>query len=169
MGVFIFRPTKKKNTPIQLVKPCQFSTAVFCLTLYRPVCQTIPGIFPALWGQCISQNAAHLPCFYIPRPFQGLGAVASNHWYITLNSKLILTSMQTKQFGLRYCSYRSRWSSLIWLLCLPQRFPKYSSIRESPPQFENRIMAWVYVRSITRSTMCQKPPFVSRKWRMKIS
>ena len=29
-------------------------------------------------------------------------------------------------------------------------------IRESPPQFENRIMARVYVRSITRSTMYQK-------------
>ena len=33
------------------------------------------------------------------------------------------------------------------------------SIRESPPQFENRIMARVYVRSITRSTMYQKAPF----------
>ena len=32
-------------------------------------------------------------------------------------------------------------------------------IRESPPQFENRIMARVYVRSITRSTMYQKAPF----------
>ena len=31
-----------------------------------------------------------------------------------------------------------------------------SRIRESPPQFENRIIARVYVRSITRSTMCQK-------------
>ena len=29
-------------------------------------------------------------------------------------------------------------------------------IRESPPQFENRIMAQVYVRSITRSTVCTK-------------
>ena len=29
-------------------------------------------------------------------------------------------------------------------------------IRESPPQFENRIMARMYVRSITRSTMYQK-------------
>ena len=32
-------------------------------------------------------------------------------------------------------------------------------IRESPPQFENRIMAQVYVRSITHSTMYQKAPF----------
>ena len=32
-------------------------------------------------------------------------------------------------------------------------------IRESPPQFENRIMARVYVRSITRSNMYQKAPF----------
>ena len=32
-------------------------------------------------------------------------------------------------------------------------------IRESPPQFENRSMARVYVRSITRSTMHQKAPF----------
>ena len=32
-------------------------------------------------------------------------------------------------------------------------------IRESPPQFENRIMARVYVRSIMRSTMYQKAPF----------
>ena len=30
------------------------------------------------------------------------------------------------------------------------------TIRESPPQFENRIMARVYIRSITRSTMYQK-------------
>ena len=32
-------------------------------------------------------------------------------------------------------------------------------IQESPPQFENWIMARVYVRSITRSTMYQKAPF----------
>ena len=32
-------------------------------------------------------------------------------------------------------------------------------IRESLPQFENRIMARVYVRSITRCTMYQKAPF----------
>ena len=32
-------------------------------------------------------------------------------------------------------------------------------IRRSPPQFENRIMARVYVRSITRSIMYQKAPF----------
>ena len=32
----------------------------------------------------------------------------------------------------------------------------HSPIRESPPQSENRIMARVYVRSITRSTMYQK-------------
>ena len=34
-----------------------------------------------------------------------------------------------------------------------------SSIRESPPQFENPIMAQVFVRSITPSTMYQKVPF----------
>ena len=37
------------------------------------------------------------------------------------------------------------------------------TIRESPPQFENRIMAQMYVRSITRRTTCtcmyQKAPF----------
>ena len=33
-------------------------------------------------------------------------------------------------------------------------------IRESPPQLENRIMARVYERSITRSTMYQKAPFL---------
>ena len=32
----------------------------------------------------------------------------------------------------------------------------YASIRESPPQFENRIMARVYVMHITRNTMYQK-------------
>ena len=37
-------------------------------------------------------------------------------------------------------------------------------IRESPQQFENRIIARVYVRSITRSAMYQKAPFVSRNW-----
>ena len=42
-------------------------------------------------------------------------------------------------------------------------------IRESQPQFENRIMARVYVRSITRSTMYQKLHFVSRNWRMENS
>ena len=33
------------------------------------------------------------------------------------------------------------------------------NIRESLPQFENQIMARVYVRKITRSTMYQKAPF----------
>ena len=33
--------------------------------------------------------------------------------------------------------------------------------RESPPPFENQIMAWVYVRGIMRSTMCQNAPFCS--------
>ena len=28
-----------------------------------------------------------------------------------------------------------------------------SFIRESLPQFQNRIMAWLYIRNITRSTM----------------
>ena len=32
------------------------------------------------------------------------------------------------------------------------------AIRESPPQFENPIMNWVYVRSITHSTMYRKAP-----------
>ena len=32
-------------------------------------------------------------------------------------------------------------------------------IRESPPQFENRIMARVYVRSIMRINMYHKAPF----------
>ena len=32
-------------------------------------------------------------------------------------------------------------------------------IRESPQQFENQIMARVYVRSITRRTKYQKAPF----------
>ena len=39
-------------------------------------------------------------------------------------------------------------------------------ICESPPQFENRIMARVYVRSITRSTLYKKLHFVSQNWRM---
>ena len=42
-------------------------------------------------------------------------------------------------------------------------------IRESPPQFENRIMARVYVRSITRSTMYQKAPFLAGTGVWKIS
>ena len=33
------------------------------------------------------------------------------------------------------------------------------TICESPPQFENPIMARVYVRSITRSTLYQEAPF----------
>ena len=43
--------------------------------------------------------------------------------------------------------------------CSPDTESQECSIRESPPQFENRIMARVYVRSITRSTMYQKAPF----------
>ena len=35
----------------------------------------------------------------------------------------------------------------------------YNIIQESPPQFENRIMAPVYVRNNTHSTMYQKAPF----------
>ena len=38
---------------------------------------------------------------------------------------------------------------------------KTKTIRESPPQFENPIMAQVYVRSIMHSTMYQKAPFCS--------
>ena len=38
------------------------------------------------------------------------------------------------------------------------------SVDESPPQFKNRIMARVYVRSITRCTMYQKAP--SGVWRI---
>ena len=34
-------------------------------------------------------------------------------------------------------------------------------IRESPPQFQNRTMARVSIRSIMRSTMYQKAPFCS--------
>ena len=34
---------------------------------------------------------------------------------------------------------------------------------ESPPQLENQIMARVYVRSITRSTMYQKAPFCDER------
>ena len=36
---------------------------------------------------------------------------------------------------------------------------KYIFIRKSPPQSEKRIMAHVYVRSITRNTMYPKAPF----------
>ena len=36
-----------------------------------------------------------------------------------------------------------------------------SSIRESPPQIDNRIMAPVHVRSITRSTIYQNAPSCS--------
>ena len=40
-------------------------------------------------------------------------------------------------------------------------------IRESPPLFENQIMAWVYIRSITRSTNeTKKLDFVSQNWPM---
>ena len=42
---------------------------------------------------------------------------------------------------------------------LPGSTMKDSFIQESLPQFENRIMARVYVRSITPSTMYQKAPF----------
>ena len=42
-------------------------------------------------------------------------------------------------------------------------------IRESPPQFENRIMARVYVRSITRSTMYQCSILLARTGVWKIS
>ena len=35
------------------------------------------------------------------------------------------------------------------------------SIPKGPPQFENQIMAWVYVRSIMPSTMYQKASFCS--------
>ena len=40
-----------------------------------------------------------------------------------------------------------------------RRFARRDLIRESPLQFENRIMARVYMRSIMRSTMYQKAPF----------
>ena len=43
--------------------------------------------------------------------------------------------------------------------CPSDTSEKCSSIRKSQPQFENRIMARVYVRSIVGSTMYQKAPF----------
>ena len=43
--------------------------------------------------------------------------------------------------------------------CSSRQFLTSQIIRESPPQLENRIMAQVYVRSITRSTMYQKARF----------
>ena len=42
-------------------------------------------------------------------------------------------------------------------------------IRESPPQFENRIKARVYVRSITLSTMYQKAQLCLPELAQKIS
>ena len=51
-------------------------------------------------------------------------------------------------------------------LTVPKGWTAVCDIRESPPIFENRIMARVYARSITRSTMYQKLHFVSRNWRM---
>ena len=39
------------------------------------------------------------------------------------------------------------------------RVSRLRAIQESPPQFENQIMARVYVRSIMHSTMNQKAPF----------
>ena len=39
------------------------------------------------------------------------------------------------------------------------KWPIVKQIRESPPHFENQIMAQVYVRSITRSTLYQKALF----------
>ena len=43
--------------------------------------------------------------------------------------------------------------------CVGEHFVDPQSIRECPPQFENRIMARVYVRSITRS-MYRKAPLL---------
>ena len=47
----------------------------------------------------------------------------------------------------------------LWYLHCGATKAKMQLIRESPPQFEDRIMARVYVRSIIRSTMYQKAPF----------
>ena len=49
----------------------------------------------------------------------------------------------------------------ISLIKIRQEFLRLGAwpIQESPPQFENRIMARVYIRNITRSTMFQKAPF----------
>ena len=45
-------------------------------------------------------------------------------------------------------------------LGISQSYP----IRDSPSQFENRIMTRVYIRSIVLCT--KKPHFVSQNWRM---
>ena len=49
----------------------------------------------------------------------------------------------------------------ISLIKIRQEFLRLGAwpIRVSPPQFENRIMARVYIRSIARCTMYQKAPF----------
>ena len=46
-----------------------------------------------------------------------------------------------------------------WNIALGTKWPSLYLIQESPPQFQNQFMAWVYVRSITHSTMYQKAPF----------
>ena len=64
---------------------------------------------------------------------------------------------------------------LVGVQCVILAFPGHTYlllylvlvIQENPPQFENQIMAWVYIRSITRSTnLYQKAPFFSRNWLM---
>ena len=64
-----------------------------------------------------------------------------------------LDSLRMNQWNLKVASYL--------VLCLDSSDDRNLSsvIQESRPQFQNRIMAPVYVRSITRSTMYQKAPF----------
>ena len=49
--------------------------------------------------------------------------------------------------------------ALYWLWFMQIVNMSAHHIQESQPQFENQIMAWVYVRGITCSTMYQKTPF----------
>ena len=83
-------------------------------------------------------------------------------------------TMLVKLKVIRICS-RCDTCHVLFLILLQQNVSLLGTvartvvIRESPPQFENRIKARVYVRSITHSTIYQKAPFYSQNWRMEIS
>ena len=72
-------------------------------------------------------------------------------WQDTVNSAQKTKSTQSGEITLSFTD--------VVKSCSIRQFLTSQIIRESLPQFENRIMARVYVRSITRSTMCQKAPF----------
>ena len=144
-------------------------SCLFIAALWSPVGKGLTS-----WLSCMTFVMFY--CVFVTFPCGGLGQVwclivsipdmCLSFTFITRACRLF-TKKKTFVFVLRCGSWSPLWfrgrlsreegAGCFALCCVCLLF------RESPPQFENRIMARVYVRSITRCTMYQKDPFCKPK------